>query len=204
MLLGGWIAVMVSIALLIAVSYMGVVVYTPNPEDLDYDIAEGWANGYGVFTNSDENTFAGISNGEFWFGGIGFTDGNWEFYWGEPGDSLEISALAIKGNYEVIIRIPLWLILTVVALLGVPFMVLGKRSRHDAGHPKCRRCGYDLTGNASGVCPECGMPMTPGTGTQLVFDDRADDSGSLSVPRHAESGYPSSTEPRMQERWQAH
>ena len=26
--------------------------------------------------------------------------------------------------------------------------------KHD--HPVCRRCGYDLTGNTSGVCPECG------------------------------------------------
>jgi hypothetical protein len=25
------------------------------------------------------------------------------------------------------------------------------------GH--CRRCGYDLTGNVSGVCPECGSPV---------------------------------------------
>ena len=26
--------------------------------------------------------------------------------------------------------------------------------RRDAG--RCTRCGYDLTGNVSGVCPECG------------------------------------------------
>jgi hypothetical protein len=26
--------------------------------------------------------------------------------------------------------------------------------RHSRGH--CWRCGYDLTGNVSGVCPECG------------------------------------------------
>jgi hypothetical protein len=26
--------------------------------------------------------------------------------------------------------------------------------RFPRGH--CRRCGYDLTGNVSGVCPECG------------------------------------------------
>jgi len=26
--------------------------------------------------------------------------------------------------------------------------------RHRQGF--CRECGYDLTGNASGVCPECG------------------------------------------------
>jgi hypothetical protein len=23
----------------------------------------------------------------------------------------------------------------------------------------CRECGYDLTGNVSGVCPECGTPI---------------------------------------------
>jgi hypothetical protein len=23
----------------------------------------------------------------------------------------------------------------------------------------CRRCGYDLTGNACGICPECGTPV---------------------------------------------
>ena len=26
-------------------------------------------------------------------------------------------------------------------------------------HPKCRGCGYDLTGNQSGVCPECGLTL---------------------------------------------
>jgi hypothetical protein len=25
--------------------------------------------------------------------------------------------------------------------------------------PHCRRCGYDLTGNVSGACPECGTPV---------------------------------------------
>ena len=23
----------------------------------------------------------------------------------------------------------------------------------------CRHCGYNLTGNVSGICPECGTPM---------------------------------------------
>lgn len=27
-----------------------------------------------------------------------------------------------------------------------------------AGHVLCDGCGYDLTGNVSGVCPECGEP----------------------------------------------
>ncbi|UCG17088.1 MAG: hypothetical protein JSV19_03465 [Phycisphaerales bacterium] len=28
-----------------------------------------------------------------------------------------------------------------------------------SGDRCCRRCGYDLTGNVSGVCPECGEPV---------------------------------------------
>jgi hypothetical protein len=31
-----------------------------------------------------------------------------------------------------------------------------KRFRREAEGPCCTKCGYNLTGNASGVCPECG------------------------------------------------
>lgn len=30
----------------------------------------------------------------------------------------------------------------------------------------CEKCEYDLTGNLSGVCPECGTPIKPGESTQ--------------------------------------
>jgi Na+/melibiose symporter-like transporter len=29
----------------------------------------------------------------------------------------------------------------------------------DHGIPCCTSCGYDLTGNESGICPECGEPV---------------------------------------------
>ncbi len=29
-------------------------------------------------------------------------------------------------------------------------------------HGKCLHCGYDLTGNTSGTCPECGKPSIKG------------------------------------------
>ncbi|MBN1511878.1 MAG: hypothetical protein JXB13_07670 [Phycisphaerae bacterium] len=35
-----------------------------------------------------------------------------------------------------------------------------ERLRIPPGH--CRQCRYDLTGNQSGVCPECGAPLTSG------------------------------------------
>jgi len=39
-------------------------------------------------------------------------------------------------------------------LLSLPFKIKKKRPK---GH--CRKCGYNLTGNVSGICPECGEPI---------------------------------------------
>ena len=49
--------------------------------------------------------------------------------------------------------LPLWIPL---AIVGIPTAILWWRDRRriPAGH--CRKCGYNLTGNVSGVCPECG------------------------------------------------
>ena len=51
--------------------------------------------------------------------------------------------------------IPLWMPLLVIAL---PTAWFWKRDRRPPpGH--CTGCSYDLTGNESGVCPECGAPI---------------------------------------------
>lgn len=51
--------------------------------------------------------------------------------------------------------IPLWLPLLIVA---TPTAILWRRDRRPKCYPPghCRFCGYDLTGNVSGICPECG------------------------------------------------
>ncbi|MCP4250685.1 MAG: hypothetical protein GY778_26895 [bacterium] len=47
------------------------------------------------------------------------------------------------------------LYLMMVAVPGVVVAALiARRRRYPRGH--CQRCGYDLTGNESGRCPECG------------------------------------------------
>jgi hypothetical protein len=54
------------------------------------------------------------------------------------------------------IVLPFWLVLLG---LGVPTMAAWlPRSRRSRG--LCHKCGYDLTGNVSGRCPECGVGRT--------------------------------------------
>jgi hypothetical protein len=51
-------------------------------------------------------------------------------------------------------------ILYLLILLPVGLVWYRHRSsvrRHPPGH--CKKCGYDLTGNESGRCPECGQPL---------------------------------------------
>lgn len=63
---------------------------------------------------------------------------------------------------------PSWL--TVVLYLvpfvaaGIAFVISRRRSERDEGVARgcCARCAYDLTGNVSGRCPECGC-ATPTT-----------------------------------------
>ena len=53
-----------------------------------------------------------------------------------------------------------FLVPTAFLALLVPVVFMGffkrlrKRPRYSAGH--CRVCGYNLTGNVTGICPECG------------------------------------------------
>jgi hypothetical protein len=52
--------------------------------------------------------------------------------------------------------LPFWMPFLVLAAYPA-FVLIGwlRRSR-DPKEGHCRKCGYDLTGNVSGVCPECG------------------------------------------------
>lgn len=50
----------------------------------------------------------------------------------------------------------------VVALIAVYLAILtgaSERCASAGAHSYCSNCGYDLTGNVSGVCPECGRVL---------------------------------------------
>lgn len=57
------------------------------------------------------------------------------------------------GEWESDYSIPLWLPFLAFAIPTAFFRRFALRQ--PAGH--CQRCGYDLTGNVSGRCPECGV-----------------------------------------------
>lgn len=57
------------------------------------------------------------------------------------------------GNYYVEFTIPIgWLTLATVA---VGLLLLRRVRRYPRGH--CQACGYNLTNNTTGTCPECGI-----------------------------------------------
>ena len=66
-----------------------------------------------------------------------------------------------------VVIIPLWMVFLPVALLTAMLW------RHDPRSlpGRCRGCGYNLTGNVTGICPECGQPAGPGN--NLCVDHEA-------------------------------
>lgn len=51
------------------------------------------------------------------------------------------------------IEVPVWLL---VVTAGLPTAILWRRDRRRPKPGSCKVCQYDLTGNESGICPECG------------------------------------------------
>ena len=67
---------------------------------------------------------------------------------------LELGGTVVVNKEEILI-IPLWMPFAVIAL-PTGFLFWRDRRRIPPGH--CQRCGYNLTGNVSGKCSECGEP----------------------------------------------
>ena len=61
------------------------------------------------------------------------------------------------------VNVPLWFVCAVTAVLPGVWLWRWRRDRQGEQHeriPHCPKCGYNLTGNVSGICPECGTPLT--------------------------------------------
>ena len=75
-------------------------------------------------------------------------------YWKPERRRVAPMGTAPGGHVAYLTSVPLWLPLAALALPTMFLIVRDRRRRFGRGH--CRKCGYDLTGNVSGVCPECG------------------------------------------------
>jgi hypothetical protein len=69
-----------------------------------------------------------------------------------------LPAVSRRGSSSIVL-VPLWLPLALFLLVTV---AARRVSRRRPLLPECETCGYNLTGNVSGQCPECGTPI-PGT-----------------------------------------
>jgi ribosomal protein L37E len=70
---------------------------------------------------------------------------------GTPTNSIRVQHPA----HDVFLIVPLWPAALVFLILVVARLV--KRQNRD--HSQCYECGYELHGNTSGVCPECGTAI---------------------------------------------
>lgn len=86
-----------------------------------------------------------------WPGFSWYADWPWEWFW-LPGASRFYGVAGSKLG----VLIPLWLPLL---LTLIPTIHLWYKDREPLPGC-CVKCGYDLTGNTSGLCPECGEEIT--------------------------------------------
>jgi len=64
-----------------------------------------------------------------------------------------------KGYGNRYFAAPAWMACLLLAILPVTFVGRAMRNRALIRWHRCSTCGYNLTGNTSGVCPECGTAI---------------------------------------------
>jgi hypothetical protein len=75
-----------------------------------------------------------------------------------PGGDTSTAAFAIgHAAMEVILIVVVLGIAWGIPIVLVVHSELRNRHLHDAG--LCKKCGYNLTGNVTGVCSECGTAV---------------------------------------------
>lgn len=74
---------------------------------------------------------------------------------------------ATSGITVTRVCVPLWLPF-LIAATPTAFLFWRDYRRYPPGH--CQSCGYNLTGNESGRCPECGKPIPSGDTEQATSE----------------------------------
>ena len=139
--------------------------FTPRRVGLSAKGPETWSLNAGLGTISLQNSIypdptlnpknARVVGSEFW----GFSSfSNYSIDNPRPGQA---NVVPIYGSYR-FYTVPFWFAAMLVgtpAVLLLPGHVKDRRRMRRARAGCCLTCGYDLTGNESGVCPECGVKI---------------------------------------------
>lgn len=66
----------------------------------------------------------------------------------------------IRYIATITLQIPTWPLFLLLGLYPTYALVFARKRRRDYRRRRglCVKCGYDLTGNTTGTCPECGTP----------------------------------------------
>ena len=83
------------------------------------------------------------------------------WYFGGSDDVWGFNLERVYSNDGVKVGLPYWLLIGLFAILPCRRIVIHRRERQLAMLGRCASCGYDLTANVSGICPECGTPVQP-------------------------------------------
>ncbi len=68
------------------------------------------------------------------------------------------SGVPVPDGSQTVIDVPDWFIVSIFSFIPLLWSIRQRR-RRDVGRRLCPACRYDLHGNVSGTCPECGTPI---------------------------------------------
>ena len=79
---------------------------------------------------------------------------SFRFHWRSP--------LGYGSLRRTLVGFPVWMLAALFISYPATSIVCSLVRRHRRSrHGLCTRCAYDLTGNTSGTCPECGTKISP-------------------------------------------
>ena len=62
----------------------------------------------------------------------------------------------VRGQPFWRLMVPWWMLCFLFSMLPTAWFMIRRGTRQARSASRCSQCDYDLTGNVSGVCPECG------------------------------------------------
>ena len=103
---------------------------------------------------------------------VDFQFGNEQRKWGFAWSHFESGRAGNRPrSYSYLLVVPLWSLQAVFLTVPTLWTWRTLKRRRLIRQGCCRKCGYNLTGNTSGICPECGTPLRANTPKTHVLAD---------------------------------